>query len=100
MDRSHNFSQTSKLIVKDYTLYPSKQYLTSKIMQVLELGSPIHNDTTERDYTSKERVSDGYLQNSKINNDLQSFNKDIVKPISRDLELSNKLFDQKKNRMI
>jgi nucleoside permease NupC len=27
------------LIVKDYTLYPSKQYLTSKIRQVLEYSS-------------------------------------------------------------
>ena len=38
--------------------------------------------------------ADEYIQNSKINNVFQSFNKDIVKPISKDLELSNKLFEQ------
>jgi hypothetical protein len=39
MSQSNNFSQTFKLIVRDYTIYPSKQYLTSKIRQVLEYSS-------------------------------------------------------------
>jgi hypothetical protein len=43
MDGSHNFFQTSMLIVKDYTLYPSKQYLTSKIRQVLEYSSEVND---------------------------------------------------------
>jgi hypothetical protein len=59
------------------------------------LLSPIVSDPqTKRNYPSKEQISDEYIQNSKINNDLQSFNKDIVKPIPADFNLSNKLFDR------
>lgn len=39
MGQSNNFSQTSKLIVKNSTSYPSKEYLTYTIRQVLEYSS-------------------------------------------------------------
>jgi hypothetical protein len=74
--------------------------LISPIVPDIQLGSAIHNDTTKRYYRSKEHVFDEYLQNSKIANDLQSFNKDTVKPIPKDLELSNKLFDQHESNNI
>jgi hypothetical protein len=74
--------------------------LISPIVPDIQLGSPIHRDMTERNYLSKEHVSDEYLQNSKIANEMQSFNEDVVKPISKDLKLSNKLFDQHESNNI
>ncbi|HET7389339.1 MAG TPA: hypothetical protein VFJ51_00850 [Nitrososphaeraceae archaeon] len=74
---------------------PSPTVLLSPIIASdIQPGSSIHRDTTERDYPSKEHVSDEYLQNNKISNEVQSFNKDIVKPMPEDFKLSNKLFDQ------
>jgi hypothetical protein len=74
--------------------------LTSPIVSNTQLASSIHNDTTERDYRSKEHISDEYIQNSKITNEMQSFNSSIVKPIPKDVKSSNKLFDQHESNNI
>jgi hypothetical protein len=45
------------------------------------------------DYPSKEDVSDEYIQNSNITNELQSL-KRIIKPMPENSKLTNKSFDQ------
>jgi hypothetical protein len=123
LDQSNNFSQEKRIHVVNPSLYPSKEYLISKIRHVLKYSSEkeyyrvkkivshenkeisieelvdAHYNNPENYFQTptpdqKEVVSDEYFQNTEITSELQANGTDNMQSTTFDEHKCEKLFDQ------
>ncbi len=118
--RSNNLSQQILVPVRDLSIYPSKEYLTSRIQHILKYSSEKEcyqvkkivapdnqglsikmlvdmNYQDPQNYFERKGISDEYSKNDKIASELQPISTGDIKPSQLQPEIHEKLFDARKS---